>query len=467
MKINFLKKYLCFTTILASLISCNSNKEAEFVAYFGGEIINPNNPYVLFCKDNEVIDSIKLDNNNRFFIKFDSLAPGLYSFKHEPEYQYVFFDKNDSIMVRVNSRDFDNSIAFCGRGDLKNNFLIDLFLKNEKDRNNMFDVFGYDLNTFTQTIDASNKKIQTFYTNKKNEIKWSDEFDVIAKAAVDFNYYSKKELYPMIHKIRTGNDVYETIPTDFYSFRKNIDFNSETLSSYSPFVMYLSHMLNNMGGINYHNHFTEADLALKTNINKLNIADTLIKNEKLKNVILNNIAFTYLLEDQNMVYNQEFLKTYHKFSTDKSHKNEISKIGNAIQSLKVGNTLPEVELVDNTGKIVSSNTIINKNTVIFFWTSRAKSHYEAVHKKIVNYKKQYPNYQFIAINLNDSEEQWKKILSSYKFVGTTELHASDFENIKYKWAINKIHRTIILDKNGKIKNAFANIFDSQFEDNLK
>ena len=311
------------------------------------------------------------------------------------------------------------------------------------------------------------EKMQVFYNNKKNEIKWSDEFDVIAKAAVDFNYYSKKELYPMIHKIRTGNDAYESIPKDFYIFRKNIDFNTETLSSYSPFVMYLSHMLNNMGTINYHNHFTEADLALKTNINKLNIADTLIKNEKLKNVILNNIAFTYLLEDQNMAYNQEFLKTYHKYSTDKSQKNEINKIGNAIQSLKVGNDLPEVELLDANGKVVSSKNFAAKNTVIFFWTSRAKSHFEAVHKKIVNFNKQYPNYQFIAINLNDSEEQWKKILSSYKFVGTTELHASDFENIKYKWAINKIHRTIILDKNGKIKNAFANIFDSQFEDNLK
>lgn len=467
MKISFLKKYLCFTILLASLISCNSNKEGEFVAYFGGEIINPNNPYVLFCKDNEVIDSIKLDDNNRFFIKFDSLVPGLYSFKHEPEYQYVFFDKNDSIMVRVNSRDFDNSVAFCGRGDLKNNFLMDLYLKHEKDRNSMFDVFDYDFNKFSETVDSSYEKMQVFYTNKKNEIKWSDEFDVIAKAAVDFNYYSKKELYPMIHKIRTGNDAYESIPKDFYNFRKNIDFNTETLSSYSPFVMYLSHMLNNMGSINYHNHFTEADLALKTNINKLNIADTLIKNEKLKNVILNNIAFTYLLEDQNMVYNQEFLKTYHKYSTDKSQKNEINKIGNAIQSMKVGNDLPEVELLDANGKKVSSKGLATKNTVIFFWTSRAKSHFEAVHKKIINFKKQYPNYQFIAINLNDSEEQWKKILSSYKFVGTTELHASDFENIKYKWAINKIHRTIILDKNGKIKNAFANIFDSQFEENLK
>jgi peroxiredoxin len=467
MRIDFLKQYLYIIPILASLFSCNGSKEGEYVAYFGGEIINPNNPYVLFCKDNEVIDSIKLDQNNRFFIKFDSLAPGLYSFKHEPEYQYVFFDKNDSIMVRVNSRDFDNSVAFCGRGDLKNNFLMDLYLKQEKDRNSMFSSFDYDLKKFSETIDSSYEKTKVFYTNKKNEIKWSDEFDVIAKAAVDFNYYSKKELYPMVHKVRTGNDVYESIPKNFYNFRKNIDFDTETLSNFSPFVNYLSQMLNNMGGINYHNHFSEADIALKTNINKLNIADTLIKNEKLKNVILNNIAFTYLLEDQNMAYNQEFLKTYHKYSTDRSQKNEINKIGNAIQSLRVGNDLPEVNLIDAEGNTISSKSLATKNTVIFFWTSRAKSHFEVVHKKIVNYKKQYPNFQFIAINLNDSEEQWKKILSNYNFEGTTELRAPNFEEIKYKWAINKIHRTIILDKNGKLKNAFANIFDSQFEENFK
>ena len=71
-----------------------------------------------------MIDSVKIDANNRFFIKFDSLAPGLYTFKNEPEFQSVYFDKNDSIMVRINAKDFDNSIVFCGRGDQKNNFLI-------------------------------------------------------------------------------------------------------------------------------------------------------------------------------------------------------------------------------------------------------------------------------------------------------------------------------------------------------
>ncbi|MGV9004929.1 TlpA family protein disulfide reductase [Flavobacterium sp.] len=468
MKIAYTIKLLSFILLILCLTSCaNKNKDGEYVAYFGGEIINPNNPYVLFCKDNVVIDSLKLDSNNRFFIKFDSLPPGMYSFKHEPEYQYVYFDKNDSIMVRVNSRDFDNSVAFCGRGDLKNNFLMQLYLKNERDRNSMFKVFDYGITDFTKNIDSTNNAILKFYQAKKQEIKWSNEFDLYAKSAVDFQYFSKKELYPNVHKIRTGNDVFEDIPANYYDYRKKIDFDNVALENYSPFVMYLSHMLNNMGAINYHNHFTEADLALKTNINKMQIADTLIKNEKLKNLILDNIAFTYLLEDQNMVNNKSFLESYHKFSTDKSKRNEIAKMGRAIQQLNVGNSLPNVILIDTNGNQVPSDSFKQKNTVIFFWTGRSMAHFEAVHKKILEFKSKHSNFEFIAINLNDSQQDWLKVLKSYQLSGITELRCANFEDIKAKWAINKIHRTIILDENGKIKNAFTNIFDTTFEDNFK
>jgi hypothetical protein len=454
--------------IIVLFSSCkNEFKGCEYVAYFGGEIVNPNNPYVLFCKDNEVIDTIKLDKNNRFFIQFDSLAPGLYSFKHEPEYQYVYFDKNDSIMVRVNSKDFDESVAFCGRGDEKNNFLMEMFLKNEKDKYKMFEFFDDNFEDFSKQIDSTYSKETAFYNAKKAEIKWSDNFDVFAKASLDFNYYSKKELYPLVHKIRTGEDMIEKLPANYYNYRKTINFNNEELSNYAPYVMYLSHMLNNMGTINYHNHFTETDLALKTNINKMTIADTLIKNKTVKNNILNNIAFTYLLEDQNMANNNKFLETYKKLSTDKSKKNEITTICNAIQMLKVGDVLPEVSLNDASGNKLSSNDITQPHTVYFFWTVNAKSHFEAVHKKVMELRKKYPQYKFVGVNINDSKENWLHTLDKYKFDGITELHCGDFENIKNKWAINKIHRTIIVGEKGLIKNAFANIFDSTFEDNLK
>ena len=454
--------------MLLLLTSCkNEFKGCEYVAYFGGEIVNPNNPYVLFCKDNEVIDSIKLDKNNRFFIQFDSLSPGLYSFKHEPEYQYVYFDKNDSIMVRVNSKDFDESVVFCGRGYEKNNFLMELYLKNEKDKYKMFEYFDDNFVDFSKEIDSTYAKANQFYTSRKTEIKWNDDFDVFAKASLDFNYYSKKELYPLVHKIRTGEDVIEQLPSDYYNYRKTINFNNVALSSYAPYVTYLSYMLNNMGTINYHNHFTETDLALKTNINKMTIADTLIKNETVKNNILNNIAFTYLLEDQNVVNNNKFLDCYTKLSTDKSKTNEITTICNAIQMLKVDGTLPEVGLIDSNGKKVSSANFTKPNTIFFFWTVNAKSHFEAVHKKVMALKSKYPKYNFVGVNINDRTEDWKKTLDTYNFKGVTELHSDNFEYIKNKWAINKIHRTIIIGDKGLIKNAFVNIFDSQFEENLK
>lgn len=453
---------------LLFLSSCNKEfKSSDYRAYFGGEVTNPTNRFVYFSKDGVVIDTIPLQKDNSFFVQFDSLTPGMYSFKHDPEYQYVYFDKNDSIMVHINSKDFDESIIFCGRGDAKNNYLMESYLKNESDKEKMFDVYDYDVSKFIYNVDSTYKSNKKTYQVHKNEIKWSKEFDAFASASLYFNYCSKKELYPIIHKMRTAEDVFEKLPYHYYDYRKNIDFNDVELSTYSPFVLYLSNLLNNVGAVKYHNHFSDVDLALTTNINKLNIADTLIKNEKVKNSILNNIAFSYLLEDQNILNNQKFLESYRKFSTDISKKNEILKIGSAIQLLIAGNQLPEVSLINKDGVTVSSNSFIKKKTVLFFYSKEALTHLAAAHKKVLAFKSAHPDYQFIAINLDKNQHEWVDLLSNYKFEGIQEYRCANFEDIKNKWAITKIHRALVLDENGKIKNAFTNLFDVKFENDLK
>jgi len=465
---NFSLLRILSTLFFLSLISCSKDfKKDDYRAYFGGEVINPTNRFIYFSKDGVVIDTIPLQKDNTFFVQFDSLAPGIYTFKHDPEYQYVYFDKNDSIMVRLNSNNFDESIIFCGRGDAKNNYLMEAYLKDGAEKEKMFYVFDYDFEKFNANIDSTYNKNKKSYLSHKKDINWSKEFDLFAKAELDFNYFSKKELYPIIHKLRTSEDLFEKLPAKYYSYRKKIDFNNVELSSYSPFVVYLSHLLNNLGSIKYHNHFSDVDLALTTNINKLNIADTLIRNEKVKNSILNNIAFSYLLEDQNMVNNQKFLDIYRKYSTDNSSKNEILKIENAIKLLKVGNQLPVVNLVNKDGVTVSSNSIINKKTVLFFWTKEALTHLAAAHKKILAFKLKHPEYQYIAVNLDEDQNNWINLLANYKFGGIQEYRCANFEDLKNKWAITKIHRTLILDDKGKIKDAFTNLFEVKFEDKLK
>lgn len=466
--ISAFKQFFFLLLFLSMISSCNKDFSSDnYTAYFGGEIENPINRYVLFCKDNSVIDTIKLNDDNTFFKKFDSLAPGLYTFKHDPEYQYIYFEKNDSLKVHIDTKDFDESIIFCGRGDEKNNFLMDLYLRNEKDKNNMFEVFDYNLDKFNTTINKTNLENEKFYKTKKEEIKWSSGFDIYAKALYEFPNYTKKEIYPVIHKMRTGEDVIEKLPANYYEYRKTINFSNESLTEFTPFIIYLNHMLNNMATINYHNHFSTLDLDLKTNINKMNIADTLIKNEKVKNLVLNTIAFQYLSEDQNIINNKEFLEIYHKYSTDKSKKNEILKIGNAIQLLTVGKPLPSVELVDLNGATISSNLLIKKNTVFFFWSEKLNSHFLASHKKVLEFQKLFPNYDFIAINLDQSETVFKEILSKYNFNNIHEYHCKDFEDIKAKWAITKVHRTIIVNEDKTIKNGFTNMFDVNFVNELK
>ena len=73
----------------------------------------------------------------------------------------------------------------------------------------------------------------------------------------------------------------------------------------------------------------------------------------------------------------------------------------------------------------------------------------------------------IAINLDKDQLEWKKTLSKYKFDDIIELRSADFEEIRANWAIMKAHRTIILNQDGTIKNAFTNIFNADFEKNLK
>jgi hypothetical protein len=435
------------------------------VAYFGGEIENPKNNFVVFMKNDKVVDTFYLDKNNRFFHKFDSLTPGLYSFKHDPEYQYVFFDKNDSLMIRLNSNDFDTTLMFCGRGDEKNNFMMELFLKDMNLKNNLFDIYEKPEKIFSKYIDSSNQNIKKLYNKRKSFIKWSKEFDEVAKANIVLNYAYKKEVFPIVHEFKTGENIKTKLPKSYYNYRKNIDVNKSNLLYYSPFINYMSSMLNNIvlteskGNLN--------DMSLENNIKKLEIVDTLIKNKHVKNLVVNNIANMYLLSDQCSINNGKFFTLYSKMVSDEKMKAKVMKTANNIKKLRNNNVLPEINLLDTNNKTVQINELFTKKTIIYFWTKQSDSHSFYSHKKVDELKAKYSDIEFIAININNTQEDWLKEIKSKKYNNSIELRATDFDELQNKWVINKVYRTLIINKNGTINNAFVSLFDANFESYLQ
>jgi thiol-disulfide isomerase/thioredoxin len=443
------------------LNSCNEFSNSDHTAYFGGEIINPKTKWVLLYKDNELIDSIPLDEHNRFFAKYDSLPSGLYAFHHEPEFQYVYFDKNDSLMLRLNTHDFDGSLVFCGRGEEKNNFLIEMYLLNKIDKDRMYPSFDLNPENFLKVADSSYNEMLAFYKTKKEKLKWSEDFDLYAKAATDFHYYTKREFYPIAHQRRNPLDSLFNIPDGYYDFRKGIASDNEKLAHFMLYVRYFTARIDNLVFEETAN-LSEDSVFLA----KLEFLDSMIESSFLKSKIASNIVYFYLAEAKELSENDKVLKKYAEISTDIASKERINKLATSVRNMASGKKLPEIILTDDKAKI-SSNELFKSKTVLFFWSKKSEPHCFSVHKKVNELAQKYTNIQFVGINVDEDFPDRKEFLSKNKLlIPEVKQYQVNSTELREKWATTRFSQALIINQDGTIDNAFANIFDVGFDKNL-
>lgn len=443
---------------MIAMFSCQkkANSTNDMSAYFGGKISHAKSSYVLFCKDNNVIDTLFLDNNNEFGKKFESLQPGMYIIKYGNNTKYVYFDKNDSLHLRINSKDFENLSSFYGTGKEKNNFLLELFSKVRSDHNRFDMLFEKDYKTFIRNAQSMRDARMAMYLRRKTEIGWDRDFDHYVKAIIDFAYYTQLEAYSYL-RLKNENNQSEVLPEDYFEFRKKIDFNDESFAEFKPFTRYLSVLLSS---ITYEKSLQSA---LDKSLFRMNIVDSLISNDKVKNKVLNNLAYSYLLEDQTINNNNVFLKKYVEMSSDSIQINEIKKLQQSINSFTKESKLKDFDFRDRDMKIIKLLDTISKPTVITFWTKNALNHFKKSNDQIALIQQKHPEIQFVSINIDNDENVLKMFESLFPRHSNIYLQATDFEELRDQWVILRLNRAIYINKNGYIVEGFINIFDDQLK----
>src|SRR5690606_20603187 len=141
----------------------------------------------------------------------------------------------------------------------------------------------------------------------------------------------------------------------------------------------------------------------------------------------------------------------------------------SIQNLTETGRLPNVNLKDLERNTVSSNDLFERKTILYFWSVKNENHFFAVHKKLQNLMEKHPDLDVMAVNLDESFENWKAFLNKNKPILNSKIkhyQASDLEDIKEKWVIMRQTRASIIDQEAKIIKGFVNIFDSTFEKQL-
>ncbi|EDP95103.1 thioredoxin-like domain-containing protein [Kordia algicida OT-1] len=471
-------KYITPLLLIFICFGCdNATKNAtKDVAYFGGEIINPQDDYVLLYHQGAFVDSLQLDDNNRFLTKLKDHKNGLYKFYHNREYQYINLEKGDSLLLRLNTFAFDESLFFTGKGAEKNNFYIELFLLNESHEEPVYQYSQLDSDTFLKKIDSLQniklKKQEKFLVNNPNV---SEEFKNFTDKVIKYRSFRYRETYQnMFHNLKKKDSTL-SISDSFFDYKKDVDMNDSTMSYYRPYARYIMQFINNSSYSECMRKSWKGNQAVNTSLtynkNKLALIDSLVTYPFLRNELLRFTAYSYYSHNtSNIPKNNEFFKIYQQVATDKESKEEISNLHIGVKNLQKGNSFSnQIYVYDSAYNRIPLNRLNSKKgkTIFYFWTSKQMRHKHLITEKIKVLAKEYPNLNIIGISLDSDHKRWKKAVAELKFPGSRQYRVGRKDDLLRDFALININKLIITDQSGNIVNGFASIYNTDLRDQLK
>lgn len=456
-------KYLhifLFTTLITSVISCKTDTKTE-ETYFGGKIIHPKSNYVVLFSMDQVIDTFYLDNEDKFIGKLKSAKEGLYYFSHGFENQHIYLKPNDSLMLRLNTWDFDESLVFAGKGAERNNILIDCFLEDEKEAKSLYAFNKLQPNDFKMKFDSllvvKMKMYDEYIANHPEE---TEGFKNLLKVALTYPLYSRAEKYPMLYAKYSETEIKPTIDASFFNYRSFVKIDSDSLIYYPPYSQYVRNYLYNetysLGHPPMKKNYTS-----KFTTDLLTIIGKKVSSENTKNAFLKQTLVSHFYNKSSCDINQEPFDKFFELSTNEEDRELINKLVNDTKAIIINERLQNFTVKNYNHASKSIYDIIGgKNAVLFFWNPEYVSESYIVSR--LNYlSNNYQNITFIPIRIDgEKSERIEKLDIKGQFYLSADSEANKFLSCK-------MPRSIIVNKQGKVMNGYASISSLNVTDYLE
>lgn len=450
-----------FVILLQACQSENPKKDTWFV----GKIDNPRWDYVIIKHKRFVLDTVPLDENNFFHYKFSSpVKEGMYTFIHDDTHPF-YIAQGDSLLLLANTLDFEASIYYTNDHAEENNLLMGLNHRLKNDNFYWAELSEFTPEEFEEKLIEREKENQKLLDNFREQHPNATKlFLRIARGIIEQDTYLNKERYIYAHRVNELNS--DPIPDEFFAYRKKINFKKDTMEVYYPYYRFLHTYLDNKVLDSFNNRVTYDRSDYELNKYRLNLINEIVEDKSIKNHLLYTSTRTFLLYTKDSTAEKEFLKLHNKLSTCNIGQEYLEDLSSYTLQIKPGNKIPKTKLLNYDNTEVNLQDIINKPSVLFFWSNKDIQHQKTIHTRIKELHFKYPEYQFIGINTDNHFKKWRNEIDKLGYDYESEFQFYDSDLSIKELVLTTRNKVLILDKDGIIRNGHANIYQRTIENEL-
>jgi thiol-disulfide isomerase/thioredoxin len=434
-------KKLLTLCIAISLFACKE-EQAPKIDYtlFSGKIENPLDKTVTIYNGREKVAEMPLGEEGTFAdtLKIES---GYYTLSHGRESSAIYLNPGDAIYVKLDTKEFDETITYSGKGAENSNYLAAKYLVDEKSNYDYKKFFSMDETEFLAIMDeVKSSKLERVKSAKDI----SEKLRALEEKNTEYEYLSDLQNYESAHKYYTNNEQFKASES-FIKSLESIDYNNKedyaTLESYKRLVQgYYSNK------ISKHDNPSEVFKI----INKKAFSE-------LKTDLANRLNYEIA---PNNKHNKAYYSGLMEMSSDNKYKEALTAKYNKVKTLAKGMPSPKfVEYENHKGGTTSLEDLKGKYVYVDVWATWCGPCIREIPAlKEVEQQFHGKNIAFVSTSIDKAKDHdtWVEMVKN-KELGGMQLMAENDWNSKFvkDYAIEGIPRFILIDPNGNIVDADA------------
>ncbi len=435
-------KKLILGILATTIISCNNSEPVEYTL-FSGTITNPNsNELTIVDSSNKAVRKIKVSDAGTFTDTIFN-ANGYFSFGDGKESSAMYLKNGYNINLKMDAKEFDESIVYSGNGSDANNFLVQKYLVKERSGTTQ-EIYSLDETAYLAKMNQQKETLEKSLTNV--------DADFAKQEKVNLNYDNIAHVlsYERAHSYFAKKKDFK-VSESFPDLLKGLDFNNE--EHYKSSNAYKS--------IVSKNFYTAAkEKSDKEGISMEAARIALVKDTKseiISNGLLKGLSRQVTARNDNA---EELYNGIMELSTDNALKEKLTKQFNDIKRLAKGQVSPVfVNLENNAGGTTSLADLKGKYVYIDVWATwcgPCKAQIPSLKKVEKEYHDKNIEFVSLSIDVKKDHATWKQMIID-KELGGIQLMADNDWKSKFvtDYGIQGIPRFILVDPSGNIVNSDA------------